>query len=239
MICKIRFDAQGSTCNISSCTSHRAFSLIELIVAILLSSVVMGAIYSVYRFQTRSLKVQGDRIEAQEYARSVLDLMVREIRNAGYDPTDAGCAGIMAANAQTVRFTHDANANGNCADPDEDITYSFVPGCATDFGNITRDDANDTEPAQPLTDCNVPDVAGKFSLAYYPKDCSNNFSTPVGTGTAACPGTAGGDAGTLAAVQRVKITVTGHSKNPDTDFGGQLKSTMTSNVDLRNIGLPP
>ena len=43
---------------------------------ILLSSIVMGAIYSVYRVQTHSMKVQENRMEAQEYARSVLDLMV-------------------------------------------------------------------------------------------------------------------------------------------------------------------
>jgi len=237
MIWKKRFGGTDSTFSLASFALPGGYSLIELLVTIVLSFIVMGAIYSVYRFQTRSLKVQENRMEAQRYVRSVLDLMVREIRNAGYDPTVAGCAGIQIADAQRVQFRYDANANGVCTDLDENITYDFVTGCATGLGNITRQEG--TNAAVAITDCNIPDDPGKFSLAYYPKDCSNNFSTPVGTGTAACPGTAGGDAGTLVSVQRVKITVTGHSKNPDTDFGGQLKSTMTSNVDLRNIGLPP
>ena len=76
--------------------------MIELLVTILLSSIVMGAIYSVYRVQTHSMKVQENRMEAQQYARSVLDLMVREIRNAGYDPL--GCtegAGIAPTSMRT------------------------------------------------------------------------------------------------------------------------------------------
>ncbi len=238
MFRKKRFEAQGSTCNISSCKSHRAFSLIELIVAILLSSVVMGAIYSVYRFQTRSLKVQGDRIEAQEYARSVLDLMVREIRNTGYDPTGTGggCAVIAAANAQTIQFRHNSNADADCDDLDENITYNFsLAGCTGGLGNITRKEG--TNAAVQLTDCNVSDAT---IFTYFPKDCLFNFSTPVGTpagGPPVCPTTPGDHAGTLADVQRVTIAVTVLSKNPDPEFGGQLTSTMTSNVDLRNVGL--
>ena len=239
MIWKKRFAGTDSTFSIAIFALPGGYSLIELLVSIVLSFIVMGAIYSVYRFQTRSLKVQENRMEAQQYVRSVLDLMVREIRNVGYFPdgacttTPANTNGIIDASAQRFQFVYDANANGLCTDLDENITYGFdTTGCPAGFGNITRN-------AVAITDCNIPDDPGKFSLAYYPKDCSNNFSTPVGSGTAACPGTTGGDAGTLAAIQRVKITVTGHSKNPDTDFGGQLISTMTSNVDLRNIGLPP
>ncbi|MFQ5918120.1 MAG: PilW family protein, partial [Candidatus Binatia bacterium] len=71
MRCKKKLKAQGLPFSIVSCTSHRAFSLIELLVTILLSFIVMGAIYSVYRVQTRSMKVQENRMEAQQYVRSV------------------------------------------------------------------------------------------------------------------------------------------------------------------------
>ncbi len=211
--------------------------MIELLVTILLSSIVMGAIYSVYRVQTHSMKVQENRLEAQEYARSVLDLMVREIRNAGYAPLGCGeGAGIAVAGAQTLQFRYDANADGDCADLDEDITYGFdTAGCSAGFANITRKDGANA--ALPITDCNVATGTANFSFTYYPKNClDNNFSTPVGGGAAACPGTPGGDAGTFAALHRVKITLTVQSKNPDPEFGGQLISTMTSNVNLHNIG---
>ncbi len=225
MTCNKPFEAQGSTFNISDCTSQEGFSLIELLVTILLSSIVMGAIYSVYRVQTHSMKVQENRMEAQEYARSVLDLMVREIRNAGYAPlAGTTCAGIVSADAQTLQFRYDVNADGDCADLDEDITYGFdTAGCPAGFANITRDDANDTNSAEPITDCNIRDESGKFSLAYYQKDSTTAYATPV-------------SAVNRLLTHRVIVTITVESKNPNSEFGGQLISTMTSNVNLHNIG---
>src|SRR3970282_663502 len=97
MVNRKQFKAQGSTLHVAHCTSRGGFTIVELLVSILLSSIIMGAIYSVYRVQTHSAKVQESRLEAQEYARSVLDMMVREIRNAGYNPLSAtagtNCAG--------------------------------------------------------------------------------------------------------------------------------------------------
>ncbi len=183
----------------------------------------MGAIYSVYRVQTQSMKVQENRMEAQEYARSVLDLMVREFRNAGYAPlAGTTCAGIVIADAQTLQFRYDVNADGDCADLDEDITYGFdTTGCPAGFGNITRKDG--ASAAVPITDCNIRDESGKFSLAYYQKDSTTAYATPV-------------SAANRLLTHRVIVTITVESKNPNSEFGGQLISSLTSNVNLHNIG---
>ncbi len=224
--------------------NKKGFTIVELLVSILLTSIIMGAIYSVYRVQTHSAKVQENRLEAQEYARSVLDIMVREIRNAGYNPLGAptttpptalgtGCAsglngtlvgapGIVTADATTLTFTYDfqgttagTNPDGNCNGPDEQITYTLDPtGCPPNFTNVTRN-------GSPLTDCNVPTGAANFSLTYFAQNLSTAMSPIV-----------------LADIQRVSISLTVQSKNPDTEFGGQLTATVTSNADLRNRGLP-
>ena len=235
MMCKKRFEAQGSTCNVFSCTSQQGFSLIEFLVTILLSSIVMGAIYSVYRVQTRSMKVQENRMEAQQYARSVLDLIVREIRNAGFNPLSVtngnncaggsqGTPGIVTANATTLRFTYDFQGttassppDGHCDNGDEDLTYSFdIAGCPSGFGNITRKEG--TNAAVALTDCNVAISTDNFSFTYYAKDSTTPMSPIV-----------------LANIKRVTISLTVQSKDTGTEFGGgQLNATMTSNIDLRN-----
>lgn len=203
---------------------ERGFTLIEFLVSLLLSFIIVGAIYSVYRLQTRSAKIQERRLEVQESGRAALDLMVREVRNAGYAPTGAACAGVVVADAQAFQFRLDANADGDCIDTDEDITYSFsATGCTQGLGNITRKDGSNAD--QPITDCNVPSGTTKFSFAYYPQDSSTAYSTPVA-------------AGNLGAIQRVLIALTVQSKNPDPEFGGSLTATMTANVDLRNRGLP-
>lgn len=233
--------------------NKKGFTIVELLVSILLTSIIMGAIYSVYRVQTHSAKVQENRLEAQEYARSVLDIMVREIRNAAYNPLGAislptapgtncagglaGAPGVVTATATSIRFTYDfqntagtaSTPDGQCDGPNEDITYQFqAPGpqnCPTGFGDITRTAKNDsgTTTTESLTNCNVPTGSSNFSLRYF-NQAGAEFTPPGVTD--------------LPNIQRVMITLTVQSKNPDAEFGGQLNATMTSNADLRNRGLP-
>lgn len=209
---------------------QKGFTLVELLVSILLTSIIMGAIYSVYRVQTHSAKAQENRLEAQEYARAVLDMMVREIRNVGYLPvgacatTPANTNGIIAAESQRFQFVYDSNAANGCGDADENIEYRFdTTNCPAGFGNIMR---KTTVPAsdQPLTDCNVPTGAANLSFTYYPKDSTTAYATPVASAN-------------LGSIKRISISLTVRSKNPDAEFGGQLDATMTSNADLRNRGL--
>ena len=229
----------------SRLTRNAGFTIVELLVSVLLTSMIMGAIYSVYRVQTHSAKVQESRLEAQEYARSTLDMMVREIRNAAYNPLGAiavgalgtncagglaGAPGIVTATATSIRFTYDFQGttagsapNGTCDNADEDITYTYTTGCSSGFGDVTRKEG--TNAAQALTNCNVPDVNNqRLDIRYFKQD-GTELSRPV-------------IAADLPNIQRVMIALTVQSLRPDTEFGGQLNATMTSNADLRNRGLP-
>jgi len=226
--------AQGSTPRVAYCTSCGGFTIVELLVSILLTSIIMGAIYSVYRVQTHSAKAQENRMEAQEYARSVLDMMVREIRNAAYNPLSAtngtncaggspGTPGVITATATSIRFTYDFQGgtggipDADCNDSDEDIAYAYdTTGCASGYGNVTRNGSGN-----PLTICNVT----SFSLSYFKQDGTALTSLPL-------------SAADSLTIQRVLITLTVQSLKPDTEFGSQLTATMTSNADLRNRGLP-
>jgi hypothetical protein len=195
----------------------------------------MGAIYSLFKVQTRLARLQENRLEAQEHARSILDLMVRDIKNAAYNPLGAtlgnncgggieGVPGVVAADATTFRFTDDfqggagSSPDGHCDDPDEDIEYRLdTTGCATN-GDIKRRTINPSND-QKKTDCNVTSL----DLRYFTQ-AGAELARPV-------------SATDLANIQRVLITLTVQSKYPDPEFGGQLKATMTSNVNLRNRGL--
>ncbi len=234
MVNRKQFKVQGSTLHVAHRTSYSGFTIVELLVSILLTSIIMTAVYSVYRVQTHSAKVQESRLEAQEYARSVLDMMVREIRNAAYNPLSAtngtNCAGgssgvpsVVTAAATSIRFTYDFQGttagsapDGNCDNTDEDIIYTYdTTGCTGGLGNITRNGSGN-----PLTNCNVT----SFDMRYFKQD-GTELARPV-------------SAGELANVQRVLITLIVQSLKPDTEFGSQLTVTMTSNADLRNRGLP-
>jgi prepilin-type N-terminal cleavage/methylation domain-containing protein len=215
---------------------QKGFTMAELLVAAGLSLVVMGAVYSVYRVQAHTVKVQEFRTEAQEYARNALDMMVREMRNAGYFPQRAACPvpantnGIVAATATTIQFVYDANGDGDCADAGENITYSYDPNTL----DISR--AADGGAAQPLTDANV---TPPFQFVYFPRQTGAAAPAPY------CYAIAGGipagcasDVATnLTNIQRISVLVSVLSKSTDTEFGGQQTITMDSNVELRNRGL--
>ncbi len=212
-------------------SNEEGFTVIEFFVSIFMTLIVIGVIYSVFRFQIRSIKSQEKRMEAHQYTRSVLNLMVREIRNVGHFPrgqctAPANIDGIIVADKDLFHFVTDANADEDCGDLNEEITYRFdIADCPAGFGNITRQDRSIA--AQALTDCNVPVAAGDLLFTYYSKDNPNAYATtsPVA-------------AGELANIQRLLVTVTVESKDPDTEFGGVSTAVMRSNVDLRNRGLP-
>ncbi len=214
-------------------SNEEGFTAIEFIVSIFMTLIVMGVIYSVFRLQTRSLKSQENRMEAQQYTRSVLNLMVREVRNLGHFPgvecttSPVHVNGIIAANDDVFHFVTDANADDLCDDENENILYSIdTANCPTGFGNIMRQDFNATpSTAQALTDCNFPTAGSDPLFVYYPKDSTIAYATPVGSVN-------------LGNIQRLLVTTTVESKNQDSEFGGASTAVMKSNVDLRNRGLP-
>ena len=120
----------------------RGFSLIELLMAMTISGVVVGGIYSVYLTQQKSYLAQQEIVALQQSLRAAMQLMERDIRMAGYTPYEESSAGIQTANTNAIRFTldiHDGvdndsdgrtdefdeigNGDDDTADIGEDITY--------------------------------------------------------------------------------------------------------------------
>jgi len=61
----------------------------------------------------------------QQNVRASLHIMLRDIRMAGYDPTDTAEAGIVTAASDSISFTKDLNMDGDTDDSDESVTYSL------------------------------------------------------------------------------------------------------------------
>jgi prepilin-type N-terminal cleavage/methylation domain-containing protein len=213
--------------SIAGLKNQKGFTLPELMVAAGLSLAVLAAIYGLFRAQTHTIKGQEGRMEAHEYAMSVLDTMVREIRNTGYFPTGTACsttptntAGIIAATAESFRLVYDSNGDGAC---EEDVSFTYD---ATNK-NILRNGAS-------LTDGNA--TAVRFT--YYPQQTSATLPTPYCFSTGNPTGCSGDLASNLRNVQKITISLTVQSKNIDVQFGGQSSITMSSSADLRNHNLP-
>ncbi len=86
---------------------QNGFTLVELLVAMAISSIIMGAILVTYQTQAKTHMTQQETVDMHQNARAAMDLMVREIRTAGLDPSRNAGAGIVAATSTYLHFTRD------------------------------------------------------------------------------------------------------------------------------------
>ncbi|MCG6973677.1 MAG: prepilin-type N-terminal cleavage/methylation domain-containing protein [Desulfobacterales bacterium] len=112
--------------------SNQGFTLMELMIALVVSLLALGAIYSTFQSQHKSYRVQQETADMHQNIRAAMYYMQREIRMAGCDPIGIANARIITANATKINFTEDvfgntpgSNPDGATDDPNEDITYSL------------------------------------------------------------------------------------------------------------------
>jgi Tfp pilus assembly protein PilW len=209
---------------------QKGTTLIEQMVALLLGSVMLMALYGFYRAQLFQTLSQETKTGTLQDVRGALDIMARDLKNAGSwasgsapletgtidDPeqdADGVCNRVYAATASMIHVQMDLNGNGNCSDvePKENIRYELTGPTSTCSGaKIIRRNG----------DCLVANVntptAGKL-FSYFDESGTNLGETP-----------------SLAAIKRVRIAFTVQIKNPDPKVGGSITSDLSTSVELRN-----
>jgi len=86
---------------------QRGFSLVELMIALVISGLLMAAVVTVYTAQSKSYTIQDDIAGIQQNLRGALAVLTLEIRTAGCDPTEEAKAGIKIATSTEFQFTRD------------------------------------------------------------------------------------------------------------------------------------
>jgi type IV pilus assembly protein PilW len=104
------------------------FTLIELLSGILITGILLAALYYVFTSQQVVFSAQEQVAEMTQSTRAALDLMTREIRLAGYKTSTSTFKGIQTATSNTIRVLADLDQNGDTLGANEDITYSYNPG---------------------------------------------------------------------------------------------------------------
>lgn len=116
------------------------FTLIELMIAITISSIVMAGIVTSYHVQVKTKVTQEVIVEAQQNLRAAMQVMTREIRMAGYDPTNSGNFGITnvsnapgtPAGRSRIEFTVDIDQDGT-VDANETFAYNIYTSATIDL----------------------------------------------------------------------------------------------------------
>jgi type II secretory pathway component PulJ len=211
--------------------SHRGgATLIEQMAALLLGSVMITALYGYFRSSLYQLVSLETKTATLEDARGALDIMVRDLKNAGSwgtgsapaeiggadDPDDDGdavCNRVYAATATLVHVQMDLNGNGNCADtePRENIRYELAGPTATCAGPNTIRRNGDCLVANV-----VPLASGKL-FNFYDADGADLGNSPARD-----------------SIKRIKIAFTIQAKNPDPRMSGNLTTSLSSSVEFRN-----
>lgn len=93
-------------------SSRSGFSLVELMIAMVIAIVSLGAIYGVFASVQKSSTSNEVTARVMQSLRTSVDFMESDIRMAGLDRFGSAAAGIEVATATNLRFTADRNMNG-------------------------------------------------------------------------------------------------------------------------------
>ncbi|MFO8085827.1 MAG: prepilin-type N-terminal cleavage/methylation domain-containing protein [Desulfobacterales bacterium] len=193
------------------CKTESGLTLIELLIAMAVGSIIIAAIYSVYISQVRSQATQRAALEMQQGLRAALTIMELEIRTAGVDPLGTAGARVLVADVDEFHFTRDIGGrvvdgmdqfDGDTDDPNENVRYAVNTN-----GDLGRDTGN-SGILMPLLD-NVDAI----NFVYLDR-MGEPIVTPVATEA-------------LDAIRQVQITVVeryGQSQ------GGLLRAVVDNNV---------
>ena len=108
--------------------ARAGYSLVDLLVALAIGGGLLASTVTLLHLGLRAWLWGAARVEAQRSARYALERMASELREAGYDPTVAGIALVVAAEPSRIVFQRDFNGNGVVDPTHERVTYLLRPG---------------------------------------------------------------------------------------------------------------
>lgn len=222
---------------------NRGFTLVELMVALVLSSIAAWGIYKSYVSFDTSFTLQEQIGSMQQNLRLTMGQLVKEIRMAGYDPTKKAGAGIDTAKGDEIKFSMDLNQDNNTSDTagggidtGERIKYKLVAE------ELKRTDLAD--PALPTTKILAENISA-ITFVYLDlygnvltDTILNGFDGVVDTDSGGSPVPLGN-----AVIRSVQITITAKTGVQDftytdpTYLDHYRRRSLTARVRCRNLGL--
>lgn len=142
--------------------TDQGLTLIEMLFALALSALTMGAVATLYLSQLRQQTLREDILDMQQHVRSAMDVIAREVSMAGYDPRGVNRDAISGNDFHGIVYDPsrliiqaDLNGNGVPTNAHEFIAYSHDRATKT----LRRDTGGGRQP--------VAEHISAFSIAYF------------------------------------------------------------------------
>lgn len=202
-------------------SDQKGLTLVELMITLVLSLLLMAAVYMTYHTQHVTSQVQHQVTSVQQDIRAVAEIIAKDIRNAGCDPTDAGIDSLVATSnssgPSTLSLYTDLDEDGTTGSLNERVYYDWG---ITANSTLTRTDLNAAAGSQVQTLAR--NVTG-FSFTYLDQLYTSSGVTPL--------------AGNENNVYYIQINISMRSDQTDPDTGQFINRTITRQVKLRNAGI--
>ncbi len=121
---------------------EQGFTIIEILIGLVVGLTLLGATVTMFVVQHVAFNRQQELSEMQQNMRVAFDMITREARMAGYDPSGAGFDGIPY-DVGTLTVRADLDGDGTTTSSQEEIKYAYYG--TPDF-QIKRDTGGGFQP---------------------------------------------------------------------------------------------
>jgi len=234
--------------------NKKGVTLIELLVALVISGIVVAGIYRVFTAQTRAYTVQEQVVDVQQNIRSVMELMLRDIRMAGYKPNINPVTLVASifpgdntlavrSDAIRVEYQRSVDCSGTVvANPLRHTVVYSIGGNSLIRELYVNDASCASNPETILTDVNtlnftygVDGIVGLDSSQNGAMDDQNGDGIIDDNDWVLASAADGGDLNIIAI--RVALTAAPSNPNANPDIGNIVPRNLVSTVNLRNLCL--
>jgi len=130
----------------SQMLNRQGFTLIEVLIAMVISTIVAGSIFVAYKAQQETYVAQEQVAAMQQNLKAATFYMGREIRMAGYDTAISGNFGIQTAAPNAITFSCDiTGGESDGRDNDEDGIVDEDINGIDDDGDGEIDEADEAD----------------------------------------------------------------------------------------------
>jgi prepilin-type N-terminal cleavage/methylation domain-containing protein len=226
--------------------NQRGFTLIEMMIALLLMTIVGGAVFQQVGEAQKRSTVEQTKLDIFQESRDFMDQMTRDLHQAGYPnvhnfatstvsvdssghPIDTRVAvGLVKVNYDTLMFEGDVDGTGIVSS----VQYNVIAtgdGCpCLRRSQIPKVNTDPMNPGSPVYWTEVQYVQNGTSTSpiFYAYDTHNNLVT--------LPIDYTNNAATVATISTIKVVLTAQSPHIDLQTGQKPSVTLTSTVKVNN-----